>query len=166
MKRYAAILKTVVLLAAAPLAIYGLSVSKTFKVIREYRGLEAGGVFTAPDIVRTGTFQEAEPLLGTGAILGVIMPACSAAGASVVSYSPKMSDSAAGLELWMAELVLSGRFRQLLAVTDSLSHISQIKTVDADFMCDERMRNDGIIRLRLNLVQLEQLSERQSKTQR
>lgn len=164
MKRYAIILKTIALIMIAPIVIYTSSVSKTLEALREYRKLATGGTHVTSYSAQTDTTQEGAPLISTGAVLGSITQACNASGVSVTSYAPKMTDFADGLELWQSELVLSGRFKPLLSITDIISDIAQIKTVEAEFLCDERMRKEGRIRLRLELVQLERRTERQNET--
>ena len=118
MKRYAIILKTIALLVIAPIVIYTLSVSKTLEALREYRKLDTGGTHVTSYSAKADTTQEGGPLLSTGAVLGSITQACSASGVSVTSYAPEMTDYADGLELWQSELVLSGRFKPLLSITD------------------------------------------------
>ena len=164
MKRYANILKTAALIVIAPIVIYTSSVSRTLDMLREYRELNINGKRIISDSAQADTMREGTPLLSTGAVLGSITQACGTSGVSVTSYAPEMADSADGLELWRSELVLSGRFKPLLSITDILSDIPQIKTVEAEFLCDERMRKEGRIRLRLELVQLEHRTERQNKT--
>lgn len=164
MKQYAIILKTIALIVIAPIVIYTSSVSKTLEVLREYRKLDTGGTHVTSYSAKADTTQEGGPLLSTGAVLASITQACSASGVSVTSYAPEMTDFADGLELWQSELVLSGRFKPLLSITDILSDIPQIKTVEAEFLCDERMRKEDRIRLRLELIQLERRTERQNGT--
>ena len=164
MKQYAIILKTIALIVIAPIVIYTSSVSKTLEALREYRELDTADTHAMPSSAQADTMQEVGPLLSTGAVLASITQACSASGVSVTSYAPEMTDFADGLELWQSELVLSGRFKPLLSITDILSDIPQIKTVEAEFLCDERMRKEDRIRLRLELIQLERRTERQNGT--
>lgn len=159
MRQYIPILKAVILLVVVPAVIYFASLSKTVRLWREYRGLERTIVDVSSGSVPSGEVQAGAPLLSTGDILETVTPACEAAGVTVVSYVHEMSATAAGMGLCRAELVLSGRFTPLLTVMDSISGVQQIKTAEAEFRCDERMRREGRIQLRLELVQLEKTTD-------
>ena len=164
MRRFIPILKVVTLLVIAPIVIYSASLSKTVRLWQEYQNLERN-VRDAPTDTSSGEVRASAPLLSTGGILGSVMSSCSSADVSVVSYSPEMEATATGMGLCRAELILSGRFCPLLTVMDSISNLSQIKTASAEFKCDERMRKENRIQLRLELVQLELLTGDQKTTE-
>lgn len=154
MKKYIPIVKVIGLLVILPVVIYCMSVSKSVRAWHEYRQLEQEFV---PGQVRQPDRKapEGEPLISTGAVLGIIMPVCDSAGVSVVSYSPEISERASGMELCSAELVLSGRFSPLMDVLENIACIRQIKTLSARFRCDERLRKEKRIQLEMEFLQLE-----------
>lgn len=154
MKQYIPIAKIAVLLVVVPTVIYCASISESVRAWYEYRELDrecSSGNTGTPE--RKAPSEA--PLLSTGALLGLMMPACDSAGVSVISYSPDKPDKAAGMELCRAELTLSGKFSPLLAVIDSISDVEQIKTLSADFICDGRMLKEKKILVKIVLIQLE-----------
>ena len=154
MKQYIHIAKIIVLLVVAPAVIYCASISESVRTWHEYRALDrectSGNAGTSERKAPSGA-----PLLSTGALLGLMMPACDSAGVSVISYSPDKPDKADGMGLYRAYLTLSGEFRPLLAVIDSISDVPQIKTMSADFICDGRMLKEKRIQVKIVLMQLE-----------
>lgn len=158
MRRMIPVLKAVVLLVIAPAVIYFASLSKSVRLWREYQDLERS-ISDGTSRLLPVEVQAGIPLLSTGDILATVMPACRSTGVSVVSYSPEMVSTASGMGLCRAELVLSGSFTPLLSVMGCFQELTQIKTAAAEFRCDERMRREDRIQLRLELVQLEILEE-------
>ncbi len=154
MKRNLSSLKLAVLLVVLPVLVWSLALSRTFDLWTDWRKALAESDSALVPQERRSVIGS-EPALSNGGFVGTVSGLCAERSVSVLAFAPSELGSEGDLRLCGAELVLSGDFKSLLQVLETVESIPEIRICSAAFNSYRPSRNQLSVMLRLSLRQLE-----------
>ena len=162
MKQYLGIIKLVCLLIVTPIIIWNLSVKDTFSLYRQNKevkslssslNMQTAGVPKQNIIAPTVT----DPFISNGRILATISDSLKKERVEIVGYTPTVIDTESNQALYKGELVLAGRYINLVKIIDFIERSDMpLKVSSLSFEYDRKKRNaEKVILLTATIYQIE-----------
>ena len=161
MKQYFGIIKLVCLLIVAPVIIWNLSVKDTLSLYRqnkEVKSLSSSLNMQAVDPKQNITLQtETDPFISNGLILAAISDSLKKERVEIMGYTPTAIDTESNQTLYRGELVLAGRYINLVRIIDFIERSDMpVKVSSLSFEYDRKKRSaEKVILLTAALYQIE-----------
>ena len=161
MKQYSGIIKLACLLIVTPVIIWNLSIKDTFSLHRQNKEIKS---ISSSLSIQTGILGqnaailiETDPLISNGRILAAISDSLKKERVEIIGYTPTAIDTENNQTLYKGELILAGRYINLIKVVDFIERSGMLLKVSSlSFEYDRKKKNAGkVILLTLTLHQIE-----------
>ena len=164
MRAYLGIIKLVCLLILVPIITWNLSIKETFALYKQNKEVEV--ISDALDRQTVGTqiaipaIITSEALLSNGKILSIISDSIKSERVEIVKYTPTVIDAENDWELCAGELILSGRYINLVKIISFIENSDlPLKVSSLNFEYDRKKRDPAkYITLTIILHQIEKNS--------